>query len=76
MTVLIVGIEFEAGSSFTIIVRTPDDLFKAMLQEGTNFIKPDTPVIVVKQLTKKTVSSCITAILKSYSKIKLFIHVE
>ena len=30
-----------------------------MLQEGTNFIKPSTPVIVVKELTKKTVTEAI-----------------
>ena len=56
-----VGIEFEDGSSYTIIVRTPDDLVEEMLQEGTNFIKPGTPVIVVKQLTKKTVDEAIQA---------------
>jgi len=32
-----VGIEFEDGSSYTIIVRTPDDLVEEMLEEGTNF---------------------------------------
>jgi hypothetical protein len=51
-----VGIEFEDGSSYTIIVRTPDDLVEEMLQEGTNFIKPSTPVLIVKELTKKTVN--------------------
>ena len=30
-----------------------------MLQEGTNFIKPGTPVIVVKQLTYETVNEVI-----------------
>ena len=58
-----VGIEFEDGSSYTIIVQTPDDLVEEMLQEDTTFIKPDTPVIVVKQLTKKTVNEAI----KTYS---------
>ena len=56
-----VGIEFEDGSSYTIIVRTPDDLVEEMLQEGTNFIKPGTPVILVKQLTKETVNEAIKA---------------
>ena len=51
-----VGVEFEDGSSYTIIVRTPADFVEEMLQEGTNFIEPGTPVIVVKQLTKKTMS--------------------
>jgi hypothetical protein len=56
-----VGIEFENGYSYTISVRTPDDSVEEMLQEGTNFIKPGTPVIVVKQLTKKTVNEAIEA---------------
>ena len=56
-----VGIEFEDGSFYTIIVRTPDDFVEEMLEEGTNFIKPGTPVIVVKQLTKKTVNEAIKA---------------
>jgi hypothetical protein len=43
-----VAIEFEDGSSYTIIVRTPDDLVEEILQKGTNFIKPCTPAIVVK----------------------------
>lgn len=56
-----VAIEFENGSLYTIIVRTPDDLVEEMLQEGTNFIKPGTPVIVVKELTKKIVNEAIEA---------------
>lgn len=56
-----VGVEFEDGSCYTIIVRTPDDLVQEMLEEGTDFIEPGTPVIVVKQLTKKTVHEAIKA---------------
>jgi len=56
-----VEIEFENDSSYTIIVRTLDDLVEEMLQEGTNFIKPSTPEIVVKELTKKTVNEAIEA---------------
>ena len=56
-----VGIEFENGSSYTIIVQTPDDLVEEMLQEGRDFIEPGTPVIIVKQLTKKTVNEAIKA---------------
>lgn len=56
-----VGVEFENGPSYTIIVRTPADFVEEMLQEGTDFIKPGTPVIVVKQLTKKTVDEAIRA---------------
>lgn len=56
-----VGVEFEDGSSYTIIVRTPNDFIEEMLQEGTNFIEPGTPAIIVKQLTKKTVNEAIKA---------------
>ena len=48
-----VGIEFEDGYSYTIIVRTPQDLIEEMLQEGTDFIKPGTPVIIVKLLLRR-----------------------
>jgi len=56
-----VGIEFEDGYSDTVIVRTSADLVEEILQEGTNFIKPGTSVIVVKQLTKKMVNEAIEA---------------
>ena len=56
-----VGIEFEDGSSYTIIVRTPGDFIEEMLQEGTNFIQPSTPAIVVKELTEKIVNEAIKA---------------
>lgn len=30
-----------------------------MLQESTNFIEPSTPVIIVKELTEKTVNEAV-----------------
>ena len=46
-----VGVVFEDGHSYTIVVRTSDDLVEEMLQKNTNFIEPSTPMIVVKKLT-------------------------
>ena len=43
-----VGVEFEDGSSYTIVVRTPNDLMEEMLQEKTNFLQPGTPMVVEK----------------------------
>ena len=54
-----VGVEFEDDSSYTIIVRIPNDLFEEMLQEKTNFLIPGTPMIVVKKWTKKIVPKAI-----------------
>ena len=56
-----VGVEFEDGYSYTIVVRTPDDLVEEMLQEKTNFLQPGTPMIVVKKLTKEIVTEAIKA---------------
>ena len=56
-----VGVEFEEGYFYTIVVRTPYDLVEEMLQEKTNFIQPGTPTVVVKQLTKEIVTEAIKA---------------
>jgi len=56
-----VGVEFEDGYSYTIVVRTPDDLVEEMLQEKTNFLQTGTPTIVVKKLTKEIVTEAIKA---------------
>lgn len=56
-----VGVEFEAGYSYTIVVGTPRDLLEKMDQEKTNFIRPGTPRIIVKKLTKEIVTEAIQA---------------
>lgn len=56
-----VGIEFEDGSSYTIVVSTPGDLLDQMEQEKINFIMPDTPKIIVKKLTEQIVREAIQA---------------
>jgi hypothetical protein len=56
-----VGVEFEDGYYYTIIVRTPNDLIEEMLQEKTNFVEPGTPIIIVKKLTKEIVIEAIKA---------------
>ena len=54
-----VGVVFEDGHSYTIVVRTPDDLVEEMLQEKTNFLQLGSPIIVVKKLTKEIVTEAI-----------------
>lgn len=56
-----VGVEFEDNYSYTIVVRTPNDLVQEMLQEKANFIEPGTPMIVVKKLTKEIFTEAIKA---------------
>ena len=56
-----VGVEFEDGYSYTIVVRIPEDLVEEMLQEKTTFIQPGTPIIVVKKSTKEIVTEAIKA---------------
>jgi hypothetical protein len=56
-----VGVVFEDGYSYTIVVSTPRDLLEEMHQEKTNFIRPGTPRIIVKKLTKEIVTEAIQA---------------
>ena len=56
-----VGVVFEDGYSYTIVVSTPRDLLEEMDQEKTNFIRPGTPRIIVKKLTKEIVTEAIQA---------------
>ena len=56
-----VGVVFEDGYSYTIVVSTPQDLLEEMDQEKTNFIRPGTPRIIVKKLTKEIVTEAIQA---------------
>lgn len=56
-----VGVEDENGNSYVIVVSTPGDLLNEMEQEKTNFIRPGTPRIIVKKLTKEIVTEAIKA---------------
>jgi len=48
-----VGVDFEDGYSYTIVVGTPADLLEEIKQEKTNFIRPGAPMIIVKKLTEE-----------------------
>ena len=56
-----VFVENEDGYTYTIVVSTPDDLVDQMEQEKFNFIRPDTPKIIVKKLTEPIVREAIEA---------------
>ena len=49
-------VEKEDGSNYIVTVGTPQDLLEKMNQEKTNFIRPGTPMIIVKKLTKEIVT--------------------
>lgn len=59
-----VGVTFDNGSSYTILVCTPNDFLQEMEEEKTNFVEPGVPVIVVKQLTEEIVTEAIQAYFK------------
>lgn len=46
---------------YTIGVGTPQDLLEKMNQEKANFVRPGTPQISVKKLTKQIVTEAIQA---------------
>ena len=56
-----VFVENEDGYTYTIVVSTPGDLVDQMVQEKINFIRPDTPKIIVKKLTEPIVREAIEA---------------
>ena len=56
-----VFVEHENGYTYTVVVGTPGDLLEEMDQEKTNFIKPGTPMIIVKKLTKEIITEAIQA---------------
>ena len=56
-----VFVENEDGYTYTIVVSTPGDLVDQMAQEKINFIRPDTPKIIVKKLTEPIVREAIEA---------------
>lgn len=51
-----VFIENEDRYNYIIGVGTPQDLLEEMNQEKANFVRPGTPKIIVKKLTKEIVA--------------------
>lgn len=54
-----VFVESESGYTYLIVVGTPGDLLDEMKQEKTNFIKPHSPIIVVKKLTQEIIEEAL-----------------
>ena len=54
-------VENEDGYNYIIGVGTPQDLLEEMNQEKANFVRPGTPKIIVKKLTKEIVTEAIQA---------------
>ena len=54
-------VENEDGYNYIIGVGTPQNLTEEMNQEKANFVRPGTPKIIVKKLTKEIVTEAIEA---------------
>jgi division protein CdvB (Snf7/Vps24/ESCRT-III family) len=54
-------VENEDGYNYIISVGTPQNLLEEMNQEKANFVRPGTPKIIVKKLTKEIVTKAIEA---------------
>jgi len=52
-------VENEDGYTYIVGVGTPQDLLEEMDQEKTNFVRPGTPMIIGKKLTKGIVTEAI-----------------
>jgi len=59
-----VGVVFKDNHSYTIIVRTPQNLLQEMEEEKTNFVEPGAPTIIVKKLTNEIITEAVEAYLK------------
>jgi len=59
-----VGVVFQNNHSYTIIVRTPQNLLQEMEEEKTNFVEPGAPTIIVKKLTNEIITEAVEAYLK------------
>ena len=58
-----VGVVFKDNHSYTVIIRTPQNLLQEMEEEKTNFVEPGTPTIIVKKLTDEIITEAIEAYL-------------
>jgi hypothetical protein len=54
-------VENETGYNYIVTVGTPQDLLEEMKQEKTNFVRPGTPMIIVKSLTEEIILEAIQA---------------
>ena len=54
-------VESESGYTYVIVVTTPAYLEDEMTQEKTNFIKPCSPIVIVKKLTKQIIEEALFA---------------
>ena len=54
-------VENETGYNYIVTVGTPQDLLEEMKQEKMNFVRPGTPMIIVKKLTEEIIMEAIQA---------------
>lgn len=54
-------VECEDGYTYVVVVTTPAYLADEMAQEKTNYLKPQSSIIIVKKLTKQIIEEAILA---------------
>ena len=54
-------VESESGYTYAVVVTTPAYLADEMAQENINYIKPQSPIIIVKKLTEQIIKEAISA---------------
>ena len=54
-------VESESGYNYVVVFTTPVYLADEMAQENINYIKPQSPIIIVKKLTKQIIKEAISA---------------
>lgn len=61
LDILDVLVECEDGYTYVVVITTPVYLADEMAQENINYIKPQSPIIIVKKLTKQIIEEAILA---------------
>ena len=54
-------VESESGYTYVVVFTTPVYLADEMAQENINYIKPQSPIIIVKKLTKQIIEEALLA---------------
>ena len=54
-------VECENGYTYVVVVTTPTYLADELVQENINYIRPQSPIIIVKKLTKQIIEEALFA---------------
>ena len=54
-------VECENGYTYVVVVTTPEYLADELVQENINYIRPQSPIIIVRKLTKQIIEEALLA---------------